>query len=69
MAELVQTDKWGSIDATDTTTMVYYAIKFISEAYTLQEEKMCYGKMSSAGILAVKAQYINCMQDNTKWYC
>ena len=37
MAELVQTDKWGSIDATDTTTMVYYVIKLMSEPYTIQE--------------------------------
>ena len=36
MAELVQTDKWGSIDATDTTTMVYYVIKLMSEPYTIQ---------------------------------
>ena len=42
-------------------------IKLISEPYTLQEETMCDGKISTACELVVKSQYINCMQDNTKW--
>ena len=31
MVALVQTDKYGAIHATDTTTMGYYVIKLISE--------------------------------------
>ena len=60
--------KLGDINTTDTTTMGYYVIKPVSESYTLQEEIMCDGKISSAGELVVKYQYTNCMQDNTKWY-
>ena len=40
MDELVKTGKCGFINIIDTTTMVYYVIKFVSEAYTLQEENV-----------------------------
>ena len=36
MAELLQTGKYGIIDTTEKTTMGYYVIKFMSEAYTLK---------------------------------
>ena len=36
MAELVQIDQYSAINKTDTVTMVYNVIKFISEPYTLQ---------------------------------
>ena len=49
MAVLVQTVKYGAINTTDTTTMVYYVIKFMLEPYTLQEETICDGKISTAG--------------------
>ena len=48
--------------------MGYYVIKFISEAYTLQEETTCDRKLILAGELFFKAQYIIYIQDNTKWY-
>ena len=35
-AELVNTDKYGYFNKTDTTTTGYYVIKFMSEPYTLQ---------------------------------
>ena len=37
MAALVQSVKYGSINTTYTTTMGYYVIKSVSEAYKLQE--------------------------------
>ena len=43
-------------------------IKFVSEAYTLQEETMSNGQISTAGELVVKVQYIKCIQDNKKLY-
>ena len=68
MSALVQTGKYGAINTTYTTAMVYYVIKFLSEGYTLQEETTCDGKIITAGELVFKAQYMNCMQDNKKWY-
>ena len=68
MAALLQTSKRGAINTTDTATRRYYVIKLMSEPYKLQEEKMCNGKISTTGELVVKSQYINFMQDNTKWY-
>ena len=68
MSLLVQKVQYGSINTIDTATMGYYVIKFISEPYTLQEEKMHYEQISTTGELVVKAQYMNCIQDNTKWY-
>ena len=36
MASLVQPGKYGVINTSDTTTNAFYAIQFVSEAYTLQ---------------------------------
>ena len=47
MSVLVQTVKYGSINTIDTTTIGYYKIKFISEAYTLQEETTSGRKIST----------------------
>ena len=68
MDALVKTDEYCSINTTYTTTTRYYMIKFISEPYTLQEETLCDEKIISDGKIVVKVQYMNCMQDNTKWY-
>ena len=53
---LVQTGQYGAIDKTDATTMGYYFIKFLSQAYTLQEE------------LSVQSHYMKYMQDNINVY-
>ena len=58
MASLVQSGKYGSMKTTFTSTMVYYIIKFVSEAYNLQEDTTCDKKISSAGELVVKAHYL-----------
>ena len=68
MVELLQTGKYGAINTTDTATMGYYVIKFMSKPYTLQEESMCDGQINTTGDLVVKSQYMNCMQDNTNCY-
>ena len=52
----------------DTSTMGYYDIKFVSEAYTLQDNTTCEGKIVSSGGLVFKAQYLICMQENTNFY-
>ena len=38
------------------------------EAYTLQEYTAYDVQISTDGELVVKSQYINCMQDNMKYY-
>ena len=67
MAALLQTGKYGAIHTIYTTTMGYYVIIFSPEDNTLQEEKICNRKISTADELVIKAQYMNFMQDNIKW--
>ena len=54
--------KFVYINTSDKTAMGYYMIKFTSEAYKLQEETMCDGKICTAFELVIEAQYMNCMQ-------
>ena len=62
MAPLIQSGKYGTMNTTDTSTMGYYVINFVSEAYTLKYDTTCDGKISSAGELIVKTQHLRCMQ-------
>ena len=64
MASLVRYVKYGDSNTTDTSTMGYYVIKFVSEAYTLQEDTICDRQIISSGELVFKAQYLICMQEN-----
>ena len=41
MASLVQYGEYGTMNTTYTETMIYYLIKFVLEAYTLQHETTC----------------------------
>ena len=68
MSSLVQPDRYGAINTSDTTTNVYYVINFISEAYTLKKTVTIEGQIITAGELFVKAQYIFSMKENTNWY-
>ena len=65
MVSLVQYGKYGAINTTYTSKMVYYVITFVSEAYILQDETTCNRKLISAGALVLKAQYIILMQEIT----
>ena len=60
----VKNGQYGAIDTTDTTTMVYYVIKLLSDAYKLQEYTTCDGLISTAANLVVKSQHMNFIQDN-----
>ena len=64
MASLVQYGKYDAMNTTYTSTMRYYVINFVSEAFNLQEDTTCYGQIISSGELVVKAQYLSCMQKN-----
>ena len=65
MASLVQSGKYDSINTSDTTTNGFYVIKFISEAYTLQNNTTIDGQMISSGELVVKAQYLCYTKENS----
>ena len=62
MSSLVQYDKYGYINTTCTTTNGHYVIKFISEAYTLQNNTTVDRQIIAAGELVFKAQYICSVQ-------
>ena len=68
MAALVKSGNYGAINEIDMTTIVYYVIKFLSWAYTLQEDKICDGKISTSDELVFREQYINCIKDINKFY-
>ena len=53
----------------DPTTMDYYEIKFVLEAYTLQEDSTYDIQVSTSGELVLKYRYLSCMEENTTWYC
>ena len=69
MASLIESEKHGAINTTDTSTKGFYVIMFTPEAYTLQDNTIIDGKIITAGELVVKAQYICSMQLDTIWYC
>ena len=69
MASLFQSGMYGAINTYENPPNGFYVIKFISEAYALQNNATIYGKFISAGELFVKAQYLFSMQENTNWYC
>ena len=68
MALLVESEKYGTINTTDTTTNGFYVIMFTSEAYTLQDNTTIDGLIITSGKLVVKAQYLCSMQVDTNWY-
>ena len=67
MDSLFQSGKYGAMNTTYTSTMGYYLIKFLSEAYTLHDDTTCDIQISSASELFVKAKYLSSMQEKTNW--
>ena len=51
MDALVQNGKYDSINSKNISTMGYYVIKFLPEAYTLQDDTKYDGKISIGGEL------------------
>ena len=58
MASSVQSGMYGAINTYETTKNGFYAIQFISEAYTLQNNTTIDGQVISAGELFVRTQYL-----------
>ena len=57
MVSLVQLDMCGAINIDYTTANGLYAIQFLSDAYTHQNNRTIDGQVISAGELVFKAQY------------
>ena len=68
MASLVRSGMYDAINIDDTKTNVLYAIKFIPDAYTLQNNTTIDGQVISSGELFFRAQYLFFMQENNNWY-
>ena len=68
ITSLVQLGMYGAINTYDTTADGLYVIKFLSDAYTLQNNTTIDGQDISTGKLVVKAQYLCSIQNNTNWY-
>ena len=58
MALLVQSCMHDAINTYDTTTNGLYVIKFLSEAYTIQNNTTIDGQVISYGELVVNTQYL-----------
>ena len=58
MVSMVQSGKYGATNTTNTTKMGYFVIKYVLDAYTLQEVTTYDDKIITAGELIVKAQYL-----------
>ena len=68
MVSLVQYGKHGATNTSDTSTNGYYVIKFISEAYTLQNNTTIDAKIITTGEIVAKGKYTCYMQDSTNCY-
>ena len=62
MASLVQSGMYGAINTDETSTKGFYVIKFMSEAYPLQNNTQIDGPIIYSDGLVVKAQYLCSMQ-------
>ena len=62
MSSLLKLGRYGAINAADSTTMVYYVIKCLSEPYKIQEEQTTYGQVSKEGEFVVKDECLRMMR-------
>ena len=65
---MLQTVQYGAINTAYTDTMGYYIIKLLEVASTLQEDTTFDGIINTSGEIFFKAEYMNFIQYNTKWY-
>ena len=68
MTSLVQSGMYGAVITSENTTNGLYFIKFISEAYMLQNNTTIDGKYIYSSELVAKSQYLCYMQENTNRY-
>ena len=56
MASLVKLGKYGTTNTADSTTMVYYVMKYLYEPCTLQEDQIIYVQVSKAYGIILKSE-------------
>ena len=59
MASLVQTRKYGAINAEDPTALRYYVMNYVSDNFALQEDITMDGRVSKSGELIVWSEYLS----------
>ena len=62
----MQTDKYGAINLVYPITMGYYFMKYISDAFALQEKITTEGKLSKTGELEVMMEYLIFIKNKDK---
>ena len=67
MKSLVQTGKHGAINAADPMTMGYYVVKYVSDAFKLQEDITTYGQVSNAGEMLFISEYLSIIKAKKKY--
>jgi hypothetical protein len=72
MAERIKPDKYGAFSTTDEDADGYYIVKWTSEPYTLQEDKLLTEYTPAmripAGTLVCDAEYYNKVPGASLWY-
>ena len=58
--------KYVTINTADTTKIGYYVVKFLSERYTLQDEKKVDKKFIKVSKIIVKPVYLSIIKSNKK---
>ena len=59
MDYLLKTVTYGAINKTDTKTMGYYIIKYVSGIFKLQEDTTIYNQVSKPGNISAKATHLS----------
>ena len=68
MTSLVHTVIYEATSRIDTTTIVYYVVKFLSNTVTLQGYNTTDGKLFKAGKVSVKAVFLISIKSKKSWY-
>ena len=68
MSATIHNGKYGVINIADTTTMGYYVTNYLSEPYTLQDNKIVDKQVIKSGEFIVKAEYLSITKASTNWY-
>ena len=68
MTSFFQSSKYSAINTEDPTIMGYYIVKYVSEAFALNEYIINDRKVSSTVELALQAEYLGILKANKNWY-
>ena len=66
---MVKTWKYATFNAAEPKTLGYQFVKYVSYAFTFQEDITTDVKVSNAGELVVRSEYLISTKEKEKWYC